>query len=126
MAACSSEAYVSRGTTSMTRVSIRSSTSAHQRERWRQQQRSLGQRSPQIKQPRQLLLAHAGLLENTLDRLPQPGNGAPGFALIALKGDVEADHMTMLADRDRIRPRQVGRGMVAELPDSDALHVVTM
>jgi hypothetical protein len=57
---------------------------AHQPEGWHQQQRSLGQRPPQIEQSCQLLLAHAGLPGHTLDRLSQPGNGAPGLAPVAL------------------------------------------
>src|SRR5665811_2278587 len=36
---------------------------------------------------------------------------------------VEADDVAVLAHRHRIRPRQVGRCVISELPDADALHL---
>ena len=54
---------------------------------------------------------------------PRPTSRGPlHLVLVALKRDVEADDLTVLAHGHRIRPREISRCVIPELPDSDALH----
>lgn len=50
---------------------------------------------------RQLVLAHAGLLQHALDHLAQLSDSTPNTILITLN---RTDHMTVLADRHRLPP----------------------